>query len=304
MGNGTASIRSYSGDLSVQASTALLVNDHMTATNGDMVFNVGALTVTNTYLQADGELYLTVSNQITDDASGSPVSNIWRFGYGMYMPIKPATGDLLGTSITLTSPTNAEVDIIWPGVDMGMTTAGFTNNVAVGQLTLFGASPSSAFHFGASGVQNAIYINKLVLQGSTSNASAFDIDSNMKVYFGQAVNNNNVDISSVLTSGNSGFVQVPSFVGPFIASKPSPSAFSIPLAITSSGPPLNTPVVLWQAVPSAYNILYSTTDPVKVPWTVVTNILVGPDSYLISLPVTSLSDAASYYKLGVEPITP
>ena len=170
----------------------------------------------------------------------------------------------------------------------------------MGQLALFGASPSSAFHFGAAGAQNAIYIDELILQGSISNASSFDIDPNMKVYFGRAMRGA-TDVSSLLTSGNSGFVQVPSFVGPFIASKPGVSALSVPLTITAGGAPSNTTIVSWQGVPSANNILYSTVNPINGPWNVVTNILVGADGYPISIPITTQSSTPMYYKLGVQP---
>ncbi len=303
------------GDLSVQANNAVLANDEMNATAGDMVLNVGNLTMSNTYLNYyhdyidlstgsviayAGELFLTVTNQLND--GGVPFGNQWFFGYGMVMPIKPVSGDLLGTSIELYSPTNTEVDIIWPGVDMGVTTAGFANNAAVSQLDLFAATSSSAYHFGAAGAQNAIYIEQIYLDGSLDHvtgpalASAFDIDPNMKVYFGHAFNaSDNSDASSALTAANSAFVLVPSAPQPFLGSStPSPK---LNISKQASG----TPIVSWQAATNAYNILYYAPDPIKGPWSQITNILVGPSSYPISVPTTIQSNAASYYRLGVQP---
>ena len=306
---------SGTGDLSIQADNCVLTNDELDATAGDMVINVGNLTMTNTFfnyyadvvnqssglLSYPGELFLTVTNQLND--GGVPFGNEWFFGYGMVMPIKPVTGDLLGTAIELYSPTNAEVDIIWPGMDRGVSVTGYSNNVAVSVLDLFAAASSSAYHFGASGAQNAIYIEQLVLDGSLNHATsaeledAFDIDSNMKVYFGTAINaSDSSDASAALVAANSSFVRVANAPQPFVVSSGSEPAPKLNITTSSS-----LPIISWQAVANANNTLYSAPDPIKGPWTQVTNVLVGPSSFPVTLPVPPGANTASYYRLRIQP---
>jgi hypothetical protein len=49
---------------------------------------------------------------------------------------KPATGDLLGTEIVTRAPRFVSVAHTWAAEDRGATPDGFTNNVAIGRLTL------------------------------------------------------------------------------------------------------------------------------------------------------------------------
>jgi hypothetical protein len=123
-------------------------------------------------------------------------------GSGFNLPIKPALGDLLGTTITLAAPTHENVVNTWAGTDRGLSTAGYTNNEAIGQLILNVAPSTVGGHngvltFNGAGVSNALYIDALVLtnfatQGNATNQYNFpwlSIGNNMMVYFAQAWEN-------------------------------------------------------------------------------------------------------------------
>jgi hypothetical protein len=120
-------------------------------------------------------------------------------GFGISLPIKPATGDLRATTIKLVAPTNRTVVNVWSGVDRGLSTAGFTNNEAIGQLLLDLVPPAFAGHdgvlvFNGSGASNALYVDNLQLledatHGNATNSYNFPwlkINTNMMIYFAQA----------------------------------------------------------------------------------------------------------------------
>jgi hypothetical protein len=121
-------------------------------------------------------------------------------GSGLNLPIKPRMGDLLGTTITLTGPTNRNIVNVWAGVDRGLSTAGYTNNEAVGQLIMDVVSPGVVGHngkliFNSAGASNALYVDRLILEdfstsGNNTNSYNFpwlQINTNMMIYFADAV---------------------------------------------------------------------------------------------------------------------
>jgi hypothetical protein len=194
------------GSFSLLSLTTTLTNGAFYA-GGDVSITASSLVTSNLFMQASRSLTLTVTNLLTDSGPSPTNGNIWQVGSasvgsGFNLPIKPATGDLLGTMITLIAPTNRTVASVWAGVDRGLSTAGYANNAAVGQLTMDVINPAVNGHngvltFSGAGISNALYIDELILtnfatHGSNSanyNFPWLKINTNMFVYFAQALAN-------------------------------------------------------------------------------------------------------------------
>lgn len=111
--------------------------------------------------------------------------------FGFRMPIKPATGDLLGTTFQNTAPTFNETMHTWAGEDRGTNVTGYVDNVAVGHLVLsvmseiFGGQFLSGSTGG--GVTNGLYIDVFDISGLGQDyEELLRIDTNLVVYFAAA----------------------------------------------------------------------------------------------------------------------
>ena len=95
-------------------------------------------------IQAGRSLTLLVDQFVTDDGT----ANIWSVGasslIGLNLPILPASGDLLGTTISVLASANQNVVNTWAGADRGLTNAGYFNNAALGGLILNASQHSAA----------------------------------------------------------------------------------------------------------------------------------------------------------------
>lgn len=129
-----------------------------------------------------GALILDVTSRLTD--GGVEASNDWAVHDGFQMVRKPAEGDLLGTTITSMAARFAEVVHTWAGEDRGATVAGYTNNAALGQLTLDGRL-FSLFTFRPSGASPAaLYVDRLDLVGDAADVeSSLNLEGGFKIYF-------------------------------------------------------------------------------------------------------------------------
>ena len=194
-----------------------------TMTNGSVVsfgsITIGAasLVASNSVLNAGAALNLTATNLLTD--TGAASGNYWQVGSqqppsaspgsyfinGFNLPVKPAAGDLLGTTVTSTAPaqvvlggvTNYTVTInnLWAGVDHGVSNSGYTNNVAVGHLILDAQGKNSVFKFDGAGASNAIYVDRLELleyasytnHNAAGNLPALAINNNLVIYYADAI---------------------------------------------------------------------------------------------------------------------
>ncbi|HEX3626756.1 MAG TPA: hypothetical protein VH280_15195, partial [Verrucomicrobiae bacterium] len=106
------------GTITVQAGTARLTNDSFLSL-GDQTLTANNLTVIGHVFDTSGALTLSVSNSAVDGGAAS--SNFWTAANGINLLVKPMSGDFLGTTITLTSPAESEVDDTWAGLDLGAT---------------------------------------------------------------------------------------------------------------------------------------------------------------------------------------
>jgi hypothetical protein len=183
-------------------------------------------------LEADRSLTITATNQLAD--TGVTDGSVWYVGLasvgnGIKVPVKPSGGSgaygnsLLGTTINLYAPSNRIVANVWAGTDYGATPAGYTNNLAVGQLILdsYGVTNNTRFTFTGAGVSNAIYVDYLELvdqatnRDSIGNAGALNISSNLVIYYAQAVING-VSAARKLNHKNNDHLRwVPTYAGYF-----------------------------------------------------------------------------------------
>jgi len=214
-----------SGSFNLWSRIATLTNGSLTA-GGDISITASSLVTSNLVLQAGRSLTLQATNLLTD--TGVTNGSIWSvgaasIGAGLNLPIKPALGDLLGTTITNIAPTNKNVINIWAGVDRGSSNSGYTNNAAVGRLILdaLGASPGTQFYFSGTGASNAIYVDYLELQDratnrdGSGNVSALVFNTNLVIYYAQAVINGS-SVAEKLNHKNSNHLRwVPTYAGYF-----------------------------------------------------------------------------------------
>jgi len=148
-------------------------------------------------LYANGALNFTVTNTLSDN--GTAGSFTCYNGFNLW--IKPTTGDLLGSTVTIIALNGSEVDSYWAGQDRGQSWTGFSNNVAIGTLVLSpqvdsqhspGLEQGSLFTFTGAGPgpSNALYVTTLDLSQLTSAAEVADtiqIAPNMKIYYSQII---------------------------------------------------------------------------------------------------------------------
>lgn len=220
------------GSFALQSLTATLTNGSITA-GGDVSITTGSLVASNVMIQAARSLTLTVTNSFTD--TGVTNGNIWTVGansvgVGLNMTMLPANanrGDLLGTTITNFAPANKNVVNTWAGVDFGVSTAGYTNNEAVGRLildslaTVASAPPDTLFTFNGAGVSNAMYVDYLEFDGyatnrdSGDNISSLAFNTNLVIYYARAVISG-FDVSQKLDHKNNDHLRwVPTYAGFF-----------------------------------------------------------------------------------------
>jgi hypothetical protein len=198
------------GSFNLQSQNAVLANGSLTAAGGVSI-TAGSLVASNLVLQSGRSLTLQVTNLLTD--TGPANGNVWSVGgatfVGLNLPIKPSSGDLLGTTITCTAPgPNKQVVNTWAGTNYGVSFAGYTNNAAIGVLMLDAQGASSTFKFnGIPGINNALYVDKLVLLDFATNFNgsqvfALNISPNMVIYYAQAMVNG-VSVAEKLNHLNS-----------------------------------------------------------------------------------------------------
>lgn len=166
--------------------------------NGTISITADTLIASNVELAAGGSLSFQVTNLFTD--TGVSNGNVWFSDggsslTGLNLPIKPVAGDLLGTTINVIAPQpNKTVKNTWAGQDLGVSTSGYTNNEAIGQLILTVPTSTSGFRFNAvPGTTNAIYVDRLVLNNYASLANVNSTDAiptigfnNVTIYYADA----------------------------------------------------------------------------------------------------------------------
>ena len=174
--------------------TGLVMNAQIFAA-GDIQFFANTLQIDPSTLSANGAIDFTVTNSLSD--GGFAAGNNFSCQNGFNLFIKPAAGDLLGTTLTDTALVNDEVDHVWAGHDFGTNVVGYSNNVAIGTLILNQDSAlfEPLFHFTGASTANGLYVNNLDLSTLTDYTNELEIDPNLVIYFISA----NLDTNVVIT---------------------------------------------------------------------------------------------------------
>jgi hypothetical protein len=214
------------GNFYLYSINTILTNGSIYA-GGDVSITTGSLVTSNLILRAGRSLTLQVTNLLTD--TGVTNGNIWSVGNsngaggnGLILPIKPPVGDLLGTTISNYAPgPNKQVAGIWAGQDRGTSTAGYTNDVAIGHLIFDALGANSSFKFTGAGVSNALYVDLIDLRDFATNTdgggnfTVFNIGANMVIYYADA-RENGVSVAAKMNHKNSNRLRwVPAYAGYF-----------------------------------------------------------------------------------------
>ena len=347
------------GSFTLQSQSAVFTNGSVIA-SGDVSISAGNLVASNVMLEADRSLTLTANNLLTD--TGVTNGNIWTVGLasvgsGLSLPVLPAGAvaggaygnSLLGTTITLYAPAGENVVNTWAGNDFGVSSAGYTNNMAIGHLILDaqGAAPGTLFTFNGTGASNAIYVDRLELRDFASyiyhngtNMPALDFNSNLVIYYADAIDDNVGDVSEVINGKNNNHLRwVPTYAGHFssvnVVYAGVTNAVNIALAqshyIDSNGNgianasdplPIPTPsylssqgfekvhfvatnansqvIILWNSIPAATNSVSYTPDFIH--WVLLTNNMISATNYPpVAWPVTN-SVVAPYNGININVI--
>ncbi|MDA7653182.1 hypothetical protein N8644_00185 [bacterium] len=112
-----------------------------------------------------GLLSMDVAGMLTDGGPGA--NSYFEAWEGVNLLRKPQKGDLLGSSVLAVATNYTSRVIHWPGEDRGASTAGYTDNAALGQLTITNGVLSKFTFEGEKGRNNAIYVDYLEFKNLT-----------------------------------------------------------------------------------------------------------------------------------------
>jgi hypothetical protein len=183
----------------------------------DVNITASVITLSNANLIAGsggspGAVILSASTRLSD--SGTQATNYLISTGGLRVPRRPtAFSDLMGTYATIRVPDFSEAQSIWDGKNLGPVSSGFSNNLALGKLTLDGGSESRLLFAGLAGKDNAIYVDYLELLNNATNyndPNVMAFDSNIRIYFAHA----NIAADKLDGAQNGRFRWVPGFFGP------------------------------------------------------------------------------------------
>lgn len=223
-------ISNSTGSFNLQAGNAVMTNGVILA-GGDLTIATPSLVMSNEVLQAGRSLTLAVTNLLTDGGpctGGAITVGTAGTGTGLVMPIKPALGDLLGTTITDYAPGNKNIVNTWSGIDRGYSVAGYSNNAAVGRLVLDCLKGTTGntygrLNFTGSGTNNAIYVDELVLLDYVSytnrngtNLLGLTFNTNLVIYYAQAVLADGTTVAEKINHYNTNHLRwMPNYAGCF-----------------------------------------------------------------------------------------
>ena len=148
------------GPISIRAGTAKFdggVSGGLLSAGGSILLAANDLKFRNHRLITSSTLVLSPTNSLTD--TGASGTNRINCALGFSLTVKPASGDLLGTTFYTTAPFNREVPHAWAGADLGPVVAGYTNNAALGRLLLDTSNDALSFNllsFAGTGTSNAL----------------------------------------------------------------------------------------------------------------------------------------------------
>ena len=156
--------------------------------NSGVYFQGDSLKVMGSTVYSADLINLLVTNNLSDGGQGVP--NFLTCANGFNLPMKPATGDLLGTVIDSVIYGGSEIDHVWAGLDYGRDPIGYLNNAALGSLTLTAVDPGQypLFYFYGPGSKNALYVDLLDISSLGDQfENLLGLADNFKIYFNRAI---------------------------------------------------------------------------------------------------------------------
>jgi len=287
------------------------------------------LIVSNSYINA-AALHLTVTNRL--DGSSTNGINHWNVSSGFRFLRRPTTSSLLGTYVRSTA-TSGQRDHYSAATNVGAFPAGFSNNLAVGKLTLDGGS-NAKFAFQGVGANNAIYVDYLELLGGAANFNSAIVGaSNFRIYFANA----NIR-ASVLDGAAGGRLRwVRDFTGPLSSTNityPSGTTYtfnialvtdndldsdgdgivnsqdptpilvseSVVLSVGLASAPIRAAALSWNAMGYSSNFIEFKTSASATNWQQLTNFAQGPFTWPVTImDPLSTNGASRVYRLRVDP---
>lgn len=179
--------------------------------DGDINITSGTLKLRNAGLVGNGIATLNIPGRVSD--AGSSAQSRISTKQGVTLLSKPASGDLLGTTIEATTQPQSSYPIVWAGQDKGANAAGYTDNAAVGRLYLQVADGGAITFSGPGGTgPYALYVDRLTLDPGmvAAGVDALIFDDNFTLYFADA----NVPVEQLDGQANGHIRWVSQFAGP------------------------------------------------------------------------------------------
>jgi hypothetical protein len=232
------SITNGTGAFTLQTLRAVMTNGAVYAGGTMSLISSNSIYITNEVLVAGHSLNLYTVSNLTDGVTPGPqgvTGNFWSVGAsgftgeGVFLLVKPQTGDLLGTTITNYAPSSKVMQFQWAGQNRGYSLAGFSNNAALGRLVLDGSAANSKFNFTGASTSNALYVDSIEIKDASTNLDAngnvlgVTFNTNLVIYFAQAIRNgqffaeklNLKNTNNLVNDATSHFRWVPQYVGYF-----------------------------------------------------------------------------------------
>ena len=187
---------------------------------GDLTISASSVSLSNCVLRAGtsvpGAVIITPGIRLTDAGPGH--TNYWLTTGGIRVTQRPTSvSDLMGTYATVAAPAGSDVQSVWTSADVGAIAAGYSNNLALGKLTLDGGEDSVIRIAGLIDKKKAMYVDYLELLNNATNFDKPDpsllglvIDSTMVLYFAHA----NFDAAKLDGKQNGRIRWVKGFMGP------------------------------------------------------------------------------------------
>jgi hypothetical protein len=161
-----------------------------------------------------GSLIIDATNSLGD--IGLAFTNQIKTTAGMRILRRPDTaGDFLSSSVLVQGGIITESLLIWAGLDRGPVVEGFSDNLALGRLTLDGGTGAGGignfFHFAGATNGSAIYVDYLELLNHATNFNfALGVDPNFTIYFADS----NVPAEKLDETSGGRVRWVSQFIGP------------------------------------------------------------------------------------------
>ncbi|HUL51341.1 MAG TPA: hypothetical protein VLU94_02025, partial [Candidatus Nitrosotalea sp.] len=184
--------------------------------DGGSIFAGGGIAVSgtaikfrNSTLNPAEKLTLSLTDTLQDSGLDGP--NTWTPGDGLAITVKPKVSDLFGTTVVLSTPRFANVINVSAADDLGPTVAGYSNNLAIGHLSLE-TGIDGLLTFTGTGLNNALYVDFLEVGPSVlaDLEGTLEIAPNMVIYFANA----NVSVDQLDGQLGGHLVWAKDFAGP------------------------------------------------------------------------------------------